>query len=76
MYIATRLARLIVAVTGVTQVVLGVLFSTGHALGFARVHMIVGLVFVLALWTLAGLAARARVRTGLLVFTLARGGFS
>lgn len=61
MQTATSTAQWIVRLTGMTQVVLGVLFWTGRALPLVSVHMVIGLAFVLALWTLSGLAARAGV---------------
>ena len=53
----------IVRVTGVVQVVLGLSFWSGRQLALVPVHMAIGLAFVLALWTLAGLAARTGVGT-------------
>jgi hypothetical protein len=52
----------VIRITGPTQVVLGVLFWTGRALGLLPIHMLIGLVFVLALWALAALAAVAGLR--------------
>jgi hypothetical protein len=51
--------RSVAGVLWLVQLVLGVLFWTGHALGLVNVHMGLGFVFVLALWTLAFLCARA-----------------
>ena len=53
----------VVRITGIVQVVLGLLFWSGHQLALIPVHMAIGLAFVLGLWTLAGLAARARIGT-------------
>lgn len=47
--------------------VLGVLFWTGHALSLINLHMAIGTIFVIALWVMAALGARARVGTGLVV---------
>ena len=65
MRITTTVARWVVGVTGVTQVAVGLLFWAGRAYAFVPFHMAVGLAFVLAVWTLAALAALAGVRRGL-----------
>jgi hypothetical protein len=67
MQIATTTAQWVVRLTGATQVALGLLFWNGRALTLVPVHMMVGLGFVLGLWVLAGLAARAGVRPGLVL---------
>ena len=64
---ATIVARVLVGITGVTLLILGVLFWTHHALQLIPVHMGIGLLFVLALWALATLAAFARVQRGLVI---------
>ena len=64
MRITTPVARWVVGVTGVTQVALGVLFWGGRAYSLVPLHMAIGLAFVLAVWTLAALAARAGVKRG------------
>ena len=48
-------------VLGAIQVILGVLFWTGNALGLVGLHILNGIVIVLLLWVMAGLAARAGV---------------
>lgn len=67
MQTATTAVQWIVRLTGMTQVALGLLFWTNRALTLVPLHMAIGLTFVLALLTLAGLAARARVGAGLVV---------
>lgn len=47
--------------------VLGIGFWTGHWFNLIPVHMIVGVVLVLSLWTTAGIAAAVRVSTGFVV---------
>jgi len=74
MQTATTVVQWIVRLTGMTQVALGLLFWTDRALTLVPVHMAIGLTFVLAVWTLAGLAARMRVRAGLVVVTVLWGG--
>jgi hypothetical protein len=62
---ATTAAQTLVRASGVVQLVLGGLFWTGNALDLVPLHMLVGFVLVLGLWTLAALAARAGVQPGL-----------
>ena len=59
MQLATAIAQWIVRVAAVTQVVLGLLFWSGRAFALLPLHMLIGMTFVIALWVLAGLAARA-----------------
>ncbi|HEV2892513.1 MAG TPA: hypothetical protein VG411_02070 [Actinomycetota bacterium] len=54
-----------VRVVGVVQLVLGLVFWTGNALGLVDLHQLLGILLVLALWTLAGMAARAGVPAGM-----------
>ena len=54
-----------IRVLGVVQLVLGVLFWTGNALGLVDLHQLIGILLVLGLWTLAALAHRAGVPAGL-----------
>ena len=61
----TAVVQWVVRLTGITQVVLGLLFWTDRALTLVPLHMAIGLTFVVGVWTLAGLAARAGGRPGL-----------
>ncbi len=70
---ATTVAQMLVRLTGVINIVLGVLFWTHHALTLIPVHMQVGYVFVLSLWVLALLAARAGVNPAFAGLALAWG---
>ena len=54
-----------IRVVWVVQLVLGVLFWTGNALGLVDLHQLLGILLVLALWTMAALAHRAGVPAGL-----------
>lgn len=63
----------IVRIAGTIQLVLGILFWTGHAYAYLPLHIINGVVIVLTLWTVAVLALVARTHTGLAVFGLAWG---
>lgn len=58
---ATSVAQMLVRATGLINLVLGVLFWTHNALSLIPLHMQVGFAFVLSLWALAVLAARAGV---------------
>jgi hypothetical protein len=62
---ATTTAQTLVRIFGVVQLVLGGLFWTGNARDLVPLHMLVGFLLVLGLWTLAALAARADVRPAL-----------
>src|SRR5258708_24780755 len=57
-------AQMLVRVCGLIQIVLGLLFWTGSVLTLVPVHMLVGLILVLSLWTLAFIGARSRVQPG------------
>jgi len=70
---AIMVTRGAVSITGLTQIVMGVLFWTGHAMALVPAHMVIGFVFVLGLWTLAVLAARAGAPRGLVAFALVWG---
>ena len=66
-------AQMTVRVSGVVLLVLGVIFWTGNLDSLHLVHILLGLLLVLGLWTLALLAARARVAIGLAVLGFAWG---
>jgi hypothetical protein len=74
MKIATTVLQTLVRLSGLTLIVLGMLFWTGHALTLIPVHMLVGFVLVLSLWALAVLAARAGVHPGLVILAMLWGG--
>jgi hypothetical protein len=61
---ATTVAQMVVRVAGSIQIVTGLLFWTGNALVLLPVHLLSGVLLVLALWALAVLAARAGVGAG------------
>jgi len=52
--------QMIVRPLGLVQIVLGVLFWFGAARGLVNLHMFIGIVIVLILWTLAGAALVTR----------------
>ena len=51
------------------QLALGLAFWTGNLLGLVDLHQLLGILLVLALWTLAALAHRAGVPGGLVAAT-------
>jgi hypothetical protein len=64
---------LIIKVAAVVQLVLGILFWTGHAITYSPVLIVVGSALVVALWGLAAIALAAGVKRGLAVFELVWG---
>jgi hypothetical protein len=70
---ATTIANIVTRVAGLTAIVLGLLFWTGNALALIPIHMLAGILVVLGLWTLAGLAARAGVPLSFVVLAIAWG---
>ncbi len=67
---ATTVAQMLIRIVGLILIVLGVAFWTGNARGLVSVHMLLGVVLVLALWTLAFLGVRAGVNWGLVVLAV------
>jgi hypothetical protein len=70
---ATLVTLWIVRLAGITQIVLGLLFWSGRAIHLIPLHMSIGFLVVLGLWTIAVLALVARTRRGLAVFALVWG---
>jgi hypothetical protein len=62
---ASTVVRILIRACAVVLLVLGLLFWTGNAHSLVPLHQLTGFVLVLALWTQAGLAARAGVSVGL-----------
>jgi hypothetical protein len=60
----------VVRVAGIIQLVLGTLFWTGRAYTYLGLHISIGFLVVLGLWTLAILALVARAGRGLAMFAL------
>ena len=60
----TTVAQMLLRLFGLILIVLGIIFWTGNALSLVNVHMLIGLLFVLALWLLSGLAAAAHQSAG------------
>src|SRR5262249_38824685 len=70
---ATTIARMLIGISGPTAFVLGVLFWTGNALTLIPVHMLAGMVLILALWSLAIVAAVSGVHRGLVALAIVWG---
>jgi len=70
---ATAVLQMFVRLDGLALIVLGTLFWTGNALDLVPVHMLLGITLVLALWTLALIAAVARVNPGLVALAFVWG---
>ncbi len=60
-----NLAQMVVRIAGLVMIALGALIWTGNFAGLVPIHMLVGIVLVLALWFLAYQAFRAGVSRGL-----------
>jgi hypothetical protein len=56
--------QMAIRVLWLVQLVLGIIFWTGNALGLVDLHQLIGILLVLGLWTQAVLAARAGVPAG------------
>jgi uncharacterized membrane protein YuzA (DUF378 family) len=73
MRLATTAARTVVRAAGLIQIVLGGLFWMGSQLQLIPVHMLVGFLLVIGLWTLAGLGAASGVPLARVVLAVAWG---
>jgi hypothetical protein len=71
--ITTTIAQSLIRISGSTALVLGVLFWTGNALKLIPIHMLAGIVLVLALWLLAMVAAVSGVHRGFVALALVWG---
>ena len=69
----TRSLLVALRVLAAALVIIGVGFWTGHWFGLRPVHMALGTLFVVVLWSLAVIALVARRATGLAVFALVWG---
>ena len=70
---STTIAQMTIRISGVILIILGILFWTGRALGLISLHMLLGVILVLALWVLAFIAARAGVGAGMVSFAVVWG---
>ena len=64
MRIVSTIAQLVIRIAGSIMIILGLLFWTDNALFLIPLHMTIGLLIVLALWTLALIAAISGVNPG------------
>lgn len=58
-------SRMLVRITGVLQLLGGLLLWTGNALSLIPLHMLLGLLLVLSLWLLAAVSSQAGIPVGL-----------
>jgi hypothetical protein len=65
--IVVRIAIMILRVTVLLALILGILFWTGNALSLVLVHMALGILAVLSLWTLGGAIASTKGGIGLAI---------
>jgi hypothetical protein len=62
----TAVAQIVVRLFGLILIILGLFFWSGHALQLVNTHMLIGVLFVIALWVLSGVAIAARQSAGLI----------
>jgi hypothetical protein len=62
--------QMLVRLCFVVLLVLGIAFWTGHGLSYIPLHMIVGIVLVVALWLTSIIAATVRAPVGLVIVGL------
>ena len=65
-----RILFLLLQILATIQLVVGIAMWTGRWYSFRGMHMAVGIVFVLILWTIAVMALLKRQRTGVALFAL------
>ena len=70
---AANALRVLVSASGAIMVVLGLLFWSGNADALIPLHMLLGIVLVLLLWVIAGMALVARVNPILALVALVWG---
>jgi hypothetical protein len=66
-------ARMTVRVVGLAMLILGLVIWTGSADGLVPVHMLLGIILVVALWAVSVLALRAGTRPALPAIAIAWG---
>ena len=70
---ASRGLLMFMRAAAAVQLILGIGFWTGNWAGLMNIHMLIGVLYVLALWSLAGMALSQRRAAGLAVFALVWG---
>ncbi len=70
MNVVTTIARMFIRIAGAIMIILGLLFWTDNAEFLIPLHMTIGLLLVLALWTLSTIAALSGVNLGLVALVV------
>ena len=70
---ASRGSLMFMRAAAAVQVILGIGFWTGNWTGLVNIHMLIGVLFVLSLWVIAGMALSQRRAVGLAVFAIVWG---
>jgi len=66
----SRVALLLMRIAAAVQIILGIGFWTGHWTQAIPLHRTIGMVFVLLLWIIAGIAIAKRANIGLAAFAI------
>ncbi|MGH2410371.1 MAG: hypothetical protein ACRDGS_08405 [Chloroflexota bacterium] len=69
----TTVAQALIRGLGLLLIILGIIIWTGKSDGIIPLHRFLGIVIVLALWTLAYVASRSGVSAGLIALAVAWG---
>lgn len=67
---ATTVVQMLVRLVGTIILILGILMWTRILPNVISIHMLLGFILVVLLWTMAGLATRARVNLGLIALAV------
>jgi hypothetical protein len=67
---ATTVAQALIRGLGLLLIILGIIIWTGKADGIIPLHRFLGIVIVLALWTLAYVASRSGVAVGIIALAV------
>ena len=70
---ASRGLLMFMRAAAAVQLILGIGFWTGNWSGLVNIHMLIGVLFVLSLWAIAGVAISQRRAVGLAVFAIVWG---
>jgi hypothetical protein len=73
MQMTFTVAHMLVRITGVLSLILGLLFWTGDALNLIPIHMLLGVLMVLALWLLAAVASQLGTPIGMVAAAVVLG---
>jgi len=66
----TTVAQMLIRGLGLLLIILGIIIWTGKAEGITPLHRFLGIVIVLALWTLAYVASRSGVGVGIIALAV------